>query len=181
MMSDASNPPLGGLLGEYLLALARAEVDYVVCGGVACILHGVDRVTADLDLAVELSSENVGRFVDVAEQFELQPRVPVRIADLADERQRQRWINEKQARVMTLVHAKLPFQVDILLAYPIAYDQLKAHATVATYGDSRFHISSPEHLIEAKRSVQPLRKVDEHDIAELQRILRDDDSSQATT
>ncbi len=52
-------------LTEILLALADARVDFVVAGGVAAVLHGVERVTMDLDLAVDLRPENVQAFLRV--------------------------------------------------------------------------------------------------------------------
>lgn len=36
-------------LGGLLAALAEAGVEFVVCGGVAVVLHGVERVTMDLE------------------------------------------------------------------------------------------------------------------------------------
>ena len=39
-------------------ALNDAEVDYVVVGGLAVILHHYLRATADLDLAIGLSPDN---------------------------------------------------------------------------------------------------------------------------
>lgn len=39
-------------LKELLLALAHANVRFIVCGGVAVVLHGVERMTLDLDVSV---------------------------------------------------------------------------------------------------------------------------------
>ncbi len=47
---------------EVFRKLSDREVKYAVAGGVALVLHGVVRLTADLDLIVELStriSENL--------------------------------------------------------------------------------------------------------------------------
>jgi len=35
---------------EFLTVLSRERVKFIVCGGVAAVLHGVERVTMDLDL-----------------------------------------------------------------------------------------------------------------------------------
>ncbi len=42
-------------------ALAEAQVDYAVFGGVALGLHGLARATADLDIFIEAQPENVAR------------------------------------------------------------------------------------------------------------------------
>jgi hypothetical protein len=42
-------------------ALARHEVDYVTIGGVAIQAHGGQRLTQDLDIAIDASDENTAR------------------------------------------------------------------------------------------------------------------------
>ena len=49
-------------LKEMLVTLADAGVEFVVGGGVACVLHGVERVTLDLDVAVQLNAPNLDRY-----------------------------------------------------------------------------------------------------------------------
>lgn len=44
-----------------LTPLERAEVRYLVVGGVAVVLHGYLRTTLDLDLVVQLERGNVER------------------------------------------------------------------------------------------------------------------------
>ncbi len=46
---------------ELLGALHREKVDYVLIGGYAVILHGLPRVTEDIDLFVRPDGENVDR------------------------------------------------------------------------------------------------------------------------
>ena len=43
-----------------LVTLADAGVEFVVGGGVACVLHGVERVTL-IDVAVQMNSPNLDR------------------------------------------------------------------------------------------------------------------------
>ena len=38
-------------------------VEFVVGGGVACVLHGVERVTLDLGVAVQMNSPNLDRLI----------------------------------------------------------------------------------------------------------------------
>ena len=45
------------------VALAKENVRYVVVGGVAVVLQGSPRFTADLDLVVWLDSENARRAI----------------------------------------------------------------------------------------------------------------------
>jgi hypothetical protein len=56
-------------LKEMLVTLADAGVEFVVRGGVACVLHGVERVTLDLDVAVQMNSSNLDRLICALEQL----------------------------------------------------------------------------------------------------------------
>lgn len=53
-----------GPIPDVLLALSRASVRYVVVGGLAAVMHGVARVTYDLDLVIELTPEACTRAID---------------------------------------------------------------------------------------------------------------------
>src|SRR5262245_59546785 len=82
-------------LTSVLRALAAANVDFVVCGGVACIMQGVSRTTADVDLALNMDDANLRRFVDVVRRLGFQPRIPERLDSLIDPHNRRIWIEHK--------------------------------------------------------------------------------------
>jgi len=44
---------------EVFKALGQQNVDYVLIGGVAVILHGMERLTRDIDIIVKMSPENI--------------------------------------------------------------------------------------------------------------------------
>ena len=55
---------------EKLLAkLARAEVKFMIVGGVAVALNGFVRTTEDVDILIEASAENVTRLLDELGNF----------------------------------------------------------------------------------------------------------------
>lgn len=55
---------------EKLLAnLARAEVKFIIAGGVAVALNGFVRTTEDVDILIESSAENVRRVLDELRNF----------------------------------------------------------------------------------------------------------------
>ena len=55
---------------EKLLAkLARAEVKFIIVGGVAVALNGFVRTTEDVDILIEASADNVGRLLDETRRF----------------------------------------------------------------------------------------------------------------
>jgi hypothetical protein len=48
-----------------LAALSRAEVRYLVVGGMACVLNGLVRTTEAVDLLVDADPENIRRLLEV--------------------------------------------------------------------------------------------------------------------
>jgi hypothetical protein len=45
---------LPGESGRALTALAEHQVDFVICGGLACFIHGSSRNTQDIDICVRM-------------------------------------------------------------------------------------------------------------------------------
>ena len=78
------------------MTLAEAGVEFVVDGGVACVLHGVERVTLDLDVAVQMNSPNLDRLISAVERLDLQRRVPVSLADIVIRISFVRWLRRKE-------------------------------------------------------------------------------------
>lgn len=56
---------------EFLLALNKNEVKYVLVGGYSVIYHGFPRTTGDLDLFVEVSKSNYKKLAQAFEQFQM--------------------------------------------------------------------------------------------------------------
>lgn len=159
------------LLKGTLLTLGDAGVSFVVCGGVACILHGVPRATWDLDLRVGLEADNLEKLIAVARSLGLVPRVPEPLEALLDPERRRCWIEEKQAVVYTLLSPAGDFAIDLFLQYPISFEDLLASADVLEIDGRPIRVSCKRHLIEAKRAVHPPRKQDLRDIADLLELL----------
>lgn len=160
------------LLTRTLTALTDAGVDFVVCGGVACILHGVARATHDLDVRVTLDDTNLLKLIGVARELGLTPRIPEPIERLADAERRRVWVEEKHALVYTLLSTSGAFAVDVFLSYPIPYEELAARADAFVVDGRTIKASSRIDLITAKRAVQPPRVKDLRDIEDLLELIR---------
>ncbi|MDE1846414.1 MAG: hypothetical protein KGH53_04020, partial [Candidatus Micrarchaeota archaeon] len=76
-------------------ALEKSGVRYVVVGGVAVVLHGYARLTADLDLVVDWNSGAAAKIVAALSGLGLKPRAPVDPMGLADSKTRESWLKEK--------------------------------------------------------------------------------------
>ena len=158
-------------LREALIAFADAKVEFVVCGGVACILQGVARATHDLDLRLAMDSANVDRFLRAAQGMGLRPRIPEPLAAFADPERRRAWVEEKHAVVYTLNSASGALTVDVFLQYPLEFAELADAADRFEVEGRPIRVSSKRHLIHAKELVRPPRKQDLRDIEDLRELL----------
>jgi hypothetical protein len=75
---------------EFSKVLNADGVRYVVVGGVAVVLHGHPRMTADIDLVVDLHPSEAKRAIRSLTGMGLRPRVPVEPEAFADPERRQR-------------------------------------------------------------------------------------------
>jgi hypothetical protein len=164
------NPIVG--VNDLLQVLTRARVDFVVCGGIACILHGVQRTTADVDCAVSLTDDSLRRLVEALRPLGFRLRAPEPLEALLNPNRRRAWIEEKHATVATLVSEQSAAQLDIFLTYPVPFDRLKADAMTISTDAGPIYVSSKAHLIEAKSAVKPERTIDRRDIEDLQELIR---------
>jgi len=112
-------------INEILFALTDAEVEFVVGGGVAAVLHGVERLTLDIDLALNMDPANVEKFLHVIYGLGLRPRVPVPARDLMSREAVHRMIAEKGALVFSFVDFDRPLRhVDIFLQDNLSFGEL---------------------------------------------------------
>jgi hypothetical protein len=74
-----------GPFASALAALSRAEVRYLVVGGVACALNGHVRTTEDVDLLVDADPANVRRLLDVLATLGEGHARELRVEDFTDE------------------------------------------------------------------------------------------------
>ena len=74
-----------GPFENVLVALSRAEVRYLVVGGVACGLNGFVRTTEDVDILVDAEPGNVGRLLAVLRTVGEGHAAELRIEDFTDE------------------------------------------------------------------------------------------------
>lgn len=152
-------------------ALNAASVRYVVVGGYAVLLHGHARLTADIDLVVDLSPEEAKRAIAVLVGLGLRPRPPVPAEGFADPAMRARWVSEKGMTVFTMHSAADPLLVvDLFVQEPIPFPELWEQAREVDLGAVRVRIASIDHLILMKRNAG--RPHDAQDIHALEALRR---------
>lgn len=159
------------LIYSIIKDLTKTDIKYVVCGGIACVIHGVERATYDLDIYADLYEENLKKIIEISKKYDLMPRIPEPIENLINEEKRKEWIEKKGALVFTLVSKTSPLQIDLFLKYPIKFSELYKNSEKVKIDDFEFLISSPEDLLKAKNEIEEKRDKDLLDIKELKKII----------
>jgi hypothetical protein len=111
-------------------ALEQARVRYLVVGGVAVVLHGHLRVTADLDLVVELEASNALAALKALGTLGYRPRGPVPLEQFADAAARESWIVDKGLTVFSLWSPSAPSaEIDLFVREPFPFNEVERRAT----------------------------------------------------
>ena len=147
-------------------ALAKRKVRYLVVGGVAVVLHGVPRFTADIDLVLALDRANVLAALDALAALAYRPRAPVPLLDFADPSLRRDWIEEKGLTVFSLWSPDHPAtEIDLFIEEPFPFEEVFARATRVDLGANYVTVASVADIIELKRRAD--RPKDHEDIERL--------------
>ena len=150
-------------------ALNEAGARYVVVGGLATVLHGYARLTADVDLVVDLAPEEAGRVIQTLVAMGFRPQAPVDPKAFADRTTREQWVREKHMRAFSLFDPANPMRVvDLILEHVVPFEDLWAYSQEAKIHTTKIRIASIDHLITLKR--QAGRPQDLADIEQLEVI-----------
>ena len=152
-------------------ALNETGVRYVVVGGVATVLHGYARLTADVDLIIDLAPSEARRLIESLVAMGFVPRAPVDPIEFADPAVRSRWKDEKGMQVFSMVDRQNPMRVvDLFVDHPIDFDLLWSRAAIVSIDDVPVRIAAIDDLITLKRRAG--RPQDLVDIERLEAIRR---------
>lgn len=160
---------MGGEIEGVLDALNRARVRYLVVGGVAVVLHGHLRTTADLDLVVQLERDNVLRALRALGEMQYRPRAPVPAEAFAEQELREQWIREKGLAVFSLWSPAHPtLEIDLFVSEPFEFDAVYSRALRVPLEKTEVTLIALDDLIALKR--QAGRPRDQEDIAALESV-----------
>lgn len=160
-----------GDIETILEALQAREVRYVVVGGVAVILHGHFRHTADLDLVIGFEEENIRKTLETLRGLGFVPRAPVAIEEFASAENRQSWIEEKGMLAFSLASPRFrQTEVDLAVSSPFDFEQALARATFMDLDRITVPVVCLSDLIDMKLGSS--RAMDQEDVDSLKEIKR---------
>lgn len=159
---------MGGLstLASILRALEENDTRFVVVGGLAVVMHGHARLTADVDIVVDLAPGEAIKPIAALTRLGMVPRAPVEARDFADPAMRRLWMDEKGMRVFSMWDPRAPLrEVDVFVESPIAFEDLWARSLAVMMAGRRVRVASIPDLITMKQLAG--RPKDLEDIAAL--------------
>lgn len=158
-----------GAYSDILRNLAATGQRFVVVGGVAAVMHGVERVTYDLDLVIDLEPEACRQVIDALLADGWRSRAPVDPRGLADPAVRESWVTDKGMMVFSLWDSRGSRPpIDLFARYPLDFEALWRDARVVDLDGVAIRVAAPAHLVAMKRLAA--RPKDQEDIAALLRI-----------
>ena len=156
---SSSPQPVAELLADLARGLRALGLRWFLFGAQAAILHGSARLSADVDVTVDLGTRSNRELVDALfrEGFEL------RVADV------QGFVDA--TRVIPLLHVSSRMPLDIVLAGPGLEEQFFARAVERRVGDALVPVVSAEDLVAMK--ILAGRPRDTEDVASIVRARHD--------
>jgi len=153
-------------------ALNEESVKYLVGGGVAVNLYGIERATADIDIVLKLDEKNLLKFVKVAKKLGLKPKLPLPLDDLMDREKRKSWTTDKNMVVYSLYDARNPFfLLDIFVEEPFNFDEVYGERKKIEFENTITPLVPIKALIAMKEKSE--RPQDQADVFYLKKIAGD--------
>lgn len=146
-------------LQDVFRSFQHHDVKYVIIGGIAVILHGVPRVTLDMDILIEATPDNARRLLNALLDAGLGTASLTSVDDLLN--------NE-----ITVFKDRV--RIDVQTSTPgISFQEAWKNRLSLSYHDQEFFILSREDLISSKRAAG--RDVDLEDVRLLELPEHEDD------
>jgi hypothetical protein len=147
-------------------------IRYIVVGGMAVNLHGIPRMTYDIDLLLDMDDRNIESFIQVLKGWGFKPKVPVDIAEFADGAKRNDWIKNKNMKAFNLMNPEWAIrEIDILIDAPVDFAKADRDKKVVVIQDVPVPVIGIDDLIVMKEKAD--RQQDAADVRSLKE-LRDE-------
>jgi hypothetical protein len=155
---------------EVLRAFNRQKVKYIVVGGIAVNLLGSLRNTADMDILVEMSDENLAKVVKILKTKGYKVKQPIDPMGIANSKTREDWIKTKHMKTFNFYKEEALEEVDIIIDSPVSFEEARKRALHIKRGSLSLPVISIDDLIKMKNKTG--RAIDELDIRQLRMIKR---------
>lgn len=149
--------------------LAQHQVQYVLIGGLAVSMHGIERATMDIDITIAMNPDNQENLVVWAKSSGLKPQLPVPLESLRDIDLLKQWHREKNLVAFALTTPEIAgVTIDILLFPAVDFIDMQQRAAHFMIDQVEIPVASIEDLISLKQAAG--RAIDLSDIDHLKRL-----------
>jgi predicted nucleotidyltransferase len=155
---------------EIFRAFQKQKVKYVLVGGIAVNLLGAMRNTADLDILVEMSDDNLKKIVQILKKQGYKVKQPVDPMKITDKKTREDWIKNKHMKAFNFYKEDELKEVDIVIESPVSFEEAIRSALRIKVDNLTLPVISIDKLIEMKQKTG--RPIDKLDIEELTKIKK---------
>jgi len=155
---------------DILREFQKHKIQYIVIGGIAVNLHGALRSTADLDILLEMSYDNLKKFLVILKNNNYCSKQPVDLMQIADKKSREYLIRKKNLKAINFYKNGGFEEVDIIIDAPVTFKEAKKDILWVRSGSTRIPLVSIDGLIKMKKSTG--RTIDKLDIDTLKRIKK---------
>lgn len=158
------------LYEDILREFQKQKVKYVIVGGIAINLFGFLRSTADMDILVEMSNDNLKKIVGILKKKGYRVKQPVDPMGIADEKIRHDWIHNKHMKAFNFYKEDELKEVDIIIESPVSFEEAKKSIVRIKLDETILPLISIDNLIKMKKNTG--RGVDKLDIEQLKKIKK---------
>lgn len=160
------------LYEEVFKKLNEEKIDYAVCGGLAVIIYGYTRLTADLDLIVDLKKKNLAKLYNVLVGMGYQSKIPIKKEEFINKETLEKLARKKNMKVVSFYDRNDPFKViDVGVNLPQNKEILKRKKDIKIDGFS-IPIVSIDDLIKMKENLGRARDI--ADVKNLKKIKKEE-------
>ncbi len=138
------------------------EIKYVIVGGLAVNLHGYVRLTADLDILIDLEDANIKHTLSLLKEAGFNCKIPVDPMGLADAAIREDWIKNKNLKALNFY--KEIEEIDLIIDSPVDYSSIEK--VLFDVEGIIYPVASKNDIITMKRKAD--RPLDREDIKQLE-------------
>lgn len=155
---------------EIIEALEQRSIRYLLCGGLAVNVYGVQRSTGDMDILLDFEEENVLSFLAAIRILKYTAALPLRFEELVDETTRKKHIAERNLIAYSFYSMMRGRMIlDVLVDVPVLFSELWERRELRDYEGTPVSLISREDLIHLKEYAG--REQDKQDIILLSKLV----------
>lgn len=124
----------------------------MIVGGLAVNLHGVPRMTQDIDIIIAIEKENILALCDCLTNLGYAPRLPENPMNMADPEILKNWIEKRNLKAFSFFNKQDEFKViDIVLVHPLNFEAAYQRKNIIKIQNIEIPLLAIDDLIEMKK------------------------------